>query len=450
MRKPLFSLFFLVAAVASRPAAERLPAFPGAEGFGAFTPGGRGGQVCVVSNLNDSGPGSLRAAVEADGPRIVVFRVAGNIGLKSPLRLRKPFLTVAGQSAPGDGVCLSNYSCVIDTHDVVLRHLRFRPGDTAGKELDALSISGGHNILVDHCSASWSIDETLSVNGDDVRDITVQWCLIAESLRQSLHHKGPHGYGSLIVGADGGVSFHHNAYVHHDSRNPRPGGRAGAPGIILDFRNNLIYNWGSRAGYTAETAVRLNYVGNYLKPGPSTRPSSRNVAFLFGAPATKMFVADNVLEGFAEGTRDNRLLLRPGKEMTTEQLAASLVTEPFPAAPVAKESAALACARILEDVGATLPRRDAADRRLIEEIKTGRGRIINSQAEVGGWPELRTAEPPADTDLDGMPDDWERQHHFDPRDAADAAQDADGDGYTNVEEFLNDTAPREEHRSLRK
>jgi pectate lyase len=413
-----------------------LPAFPGAEGAGALTPGGRGGRVLLVTNLDDSGSGSLRAAVESDGPRMVVFRVGGTIELKSDLKIRKPFLTVAGQSAPGDGICLKHYAVTVNTHDVVLRHLRFRPGDVRQKEMDALSISGGSGIIVDHCSASWSIDETLSVNGD-VREVTVQWCLIAESLRQSFHKKGRHGYGSLICASNGPVTFHHNVYAHHDSRNPRPGGKGDAPGVLLDFRNNVIYDWGFRAGYTAETGARINYVGNYLKPGPSTKSSVRREAFQVGGPRTKLYLAGNLLEGFAEGGRDNRLLVTPGGGLTAEGLAACLAKEPFATAPVTTDSAAEARPRLLADVGATRPRRDAVDERIVDAIRHEQGRIIDSQAQVGGWPVLKSAAPVNDRDLDGMDDEWETAHGLDPRDPADAAADRDGDGYTNLEEWLN-------------
>ena len=199
-----------------------LPAFPGAECCGATTPGGRGGRVLFVTNLNDSGPGSFRTACEAEGPRIVVFRVSGTIELKNPITVRTPYLTIAGQSAPGDGICLRNAAFGIATHDVVVRFLRSRLGDESRREDDCIDLlHGARNCVLDHCSATWSVDECLSLSGD-VQDCTIQWCLIGESLNQSIHAKGKHGYGSLAR-ANGPVSWHHNLWIHNDGRNPRLG-----------------------------------------------------------------------------------------------------------------------------------------------------------------------------------------------------------------------------------
>ncbi|MHC4728645.1 MAG: pectate lyase family protein, partial [Planctomycetota bacterium] len=244
-----------------------MPAFPGAEGFGAMSVGGRGGKVLFVTNLNDSGPGSLRAAVESDGPRIVIFRVSGNITLKSRLSVNKPYITIAGQTAPGDGICLKDHAFSISADHVIVRHIRCRIADNAGSESDALSISSGQNIIVDHCSASWSVDETLSASArDKLGNVTVQWCIISESLNDSSHHKGAHGYGSLIRGGHGnGYTFHHNLYAHHHARLPRPGNyndcSIDPDGFILDFRNNVIYNWGgSAAGYNADGSNKANSI----------------------------------------------------------------------------------------------------------------------------------------------------------------------------------------------
>ena len=440
------ALALALAGAAAPPAEKRLPAFPGAEGFGAYTPGGRGGRVLLVTTLNDAGPGSLRAACEAEGPRIVVFRVAGIIELKGDLKIKNPYITIAGQSAPGGGICLQRYSLGIRTHDVIVRYLRCRPGDVAKKEMDALSPSDAQDIIIDHCSASWAIDETLSVTRHS-KNVTVQWCMITESLNKSYHHKGDHGYGSLIVGYDGGYTFHHNLYAHHNSRNPRPGGEVGQPGIILDFRNNLIYDWGMTCGYTSTTRVRINYVGNYLKPGPSTWPRNRGYAFNPGGLLTTLFVAGNVLEGSPEKTRNNWLMIKTPSRYTRAVLRFLRAAQPFPAAPVRTDSAQVAYQRILRDCGATLPARDAVDARVIEEIRTGTGHLINSQSDVGGWPEYAPGEPPADSDLDGIPDEWETEHGLNPNDASDAAKDNDGDGYTNIEEFLNGTDPRSAERT---
>src|SRR5215471_5276536 len=240
MRLPLLSLAF-VACVFAQPAPLALP---GAEGFGAQTPGGRGGRVWFVRNLNDEGPGSFRAVVTAQGPRIVIFRVGGLITLKSPIKITEPFLTIAGQTAPGDGICLRGSEISILTHDVIARYLRFRPGDISGGEVDALNIMGAsRDVIVDHCSATWSIDECLSPSGA-ISNVTVQWCLIAEGLNRSIHSKGSHGYGSLAR-ASGGVTLHHNLWAHNEERNPRLGdnyGRGTPP--TFDFRNNVMYDWG--------------------------------------------------------------------------------------------------------------------------------------------------------------------------------------------------------------
>src|SRR5688572_27187118 len=249
-----------------------LPAFPGAEGFGATTPGGRGGKVIFVTNLDDAGPGSFRAACVAEGPRMVLFRVSGTIALKSPITVRNPYLTIAGQSAPGDGICLRDATFGIATHDVVVRYLRSRLGDETTREADALDVlHGSRDVIIDHCSATWSIDEALSLSGDN-QNITVQWCLIGESLRQSKHAKGPHGYGSLAR-ANGPVSFHHNLWIHNDARNPRMGDNYGrGPNFpTFDVRNNVIYNYGGTASGLTQGILKVNYVANYIRSGPSSR-----------------------------------------------------------------------------------------------------------------------------------------------------------------------------------
>jgi pectate lyase len=433
----LLSTLPLAAGLAGR---ENVPAFPGAEGFGAFTPGGRGGKVLLVTNLNDSGPGSLRAACDAKGPRIVVFRVSGTIELKSDLGIRNPYITIAGQSAPGGGICLKNGPLGIKTHDVIVRHLRCRPGDARRKEFDSISVADAQNVIIDHCSASWGIDETLSVTRDS-KNVTVQWCMITESLNHSYHKKGRHGYGSLITGYDGGYTFHHNIYAHHASRNPRPGGEEGKPGIVLDFRNNLIYDWGFRAGYSGETRVRINYVGNYLKPGPSTERGARGFAFKAGGTQTEMFVSGNFLEGSPAKNRDNWLMIQLPEELKGDVTRLPRMARPFDFAPVHTDPAQLAYWKTLKYAGATLPARDAVDARIVREIKTGTGRIIDSQTDVGGWPQCASGPAPPDSDSDGMPDAWETRYGLNPADPSDNSKDNDSDGYTNIEEFLNSSNP---------
>jgi len=426
--------------------AVSIPAFPGAEGFGAESIGGRGGKVFFVTNLNDSGPGSLRAAVEADGPRTVIFRISGTIALKSTLAVTKPYITIAGQTAPGDGICLKDRSFAISADHVIVRYVRCRPGDNARSESDALSISSGKNIMVDHCSTSWSVDETLSAStGGQMGNVTVQWCIISESLHDSIHHKGPHGYGSLIRGGWGnGYSFGHNLYAHHYARLPRPGNyndRSKDPnGFTLDFRNNVIYNWAGRAaGYNADgsnntnSITKMNFVGNYYKEGINSKGS---LAFSESTKSAKAYFSDNCMNG---SYPDDPWSLAAFSNFSREDLESYKQSNPIPVPPVQTDDAITAYEWVLAEAGATLPNRDAVDIRIVNDVKNRTGRIINDEEEVGGWPELKSAEPPQDSDRDGMPDDWEKRYGFDPDEPADRNGDADGDGYTNLEEYLNDT-----------
>jgi hypothetical protein len=414
-----------------------LPAFPGAEGFGANTPGGRGGKVLFVTNLNDSGPGSLRAACEAEGPRTVLFRVSGTIQLKSPLIVRNPWLTLAGQTAPGDGICLRDYTFGVATHDVIVRYLRFRLGDETAQQTDSADLfPGATNCIFDHCSATWSIDECLSLSGN-IYNVTVQWCLIGEPLHHSKHAKGAHGLGSLSR-ATGPVTWHHNLWLHTHSRNPRLGDNYGRPPYpLFDVRNNVVYNYISSALGLTQGRFPVNYVGNYLRPGLDTKTKK---PVHIGFPSDlRFFIDGNVLEGDAEATTDNRKLFSPIEDKGTVQV--HFQDTPFAVAPVRTETAGKALERVLEDAGATLPRRDSVDTRLVAAVRTHTGHVIDSQTQVGGWPELRSEPAAADADDDGMPDAWEQQYGLNAHDAADGAKDEDGDGYTNLEEFLNGTDP---------
>lgn len=408
--------------LAAAPALAQLPAFPGAEGYGAATPGGRGGKVLIVANLNDAGPGSLRAALAAEGPRIVVFRVAGMLDLKSPVRITQPFVTVAGQSAPGDGITLRHYGILIDTHDVVIRHLRVRPGDLSGAEVDGIAIGGNSaNVVIDHCSVSWAVDENLSPSGA-ISDVTVQWSIISEALNRSVHGKGAHGYGSLVR-ASGGLTMHHNLWAHNSSRNPRLGCNYGRPPFPqFDIRNNVIYNAGG--ANVAGDIFSANYIANYHKQGPDSSPEHPIFSPTEKA-VLRFYIADNY----------------PAKLRWFARSGIMEASAPFAAPPVRTTSAAIAYEEVLARAGASLPRRDAVDQRVIREVREGAGAHIDSQWEVGGWPEMRTGRPPRDTDRDGIPDEWEVPRGLNPHDAADAVRAAPS-GYTWIEEYLNELAAR--------
>lgn len=420
-----------------------LPAFPGAEGFGAFARGGRGGKAFCVTSLADKGPGTLREAVDAKGPRMVVFRVSGIIDLKSSIRVSNPFITIAGQTAPGDGICLRGGSFLIDTDEVVVRFLRVRLGHS-GRGGDAISIGRGRNVIVDHCSASWSLDEVLSCStgAPEIDNVTVQWCFITEALNPKNH-----GFGSLIRGCRGArYTFHHNLYAHNRGRNPRPGNydrqnphTEDPEGLLLDFRNNAIYNWAGRAaGYNADknSVTRLNYVGNYLVPGPNS--SRRGMAYSVGSTYNRGYFAGNWFDGILP--QDPWSLVDFG-EWSAEQVAAYRRAAPFETGPIETQEAPDAYRDILRHGGASLPKRDAVDERIVRDVEKRTGRIINSESEIGGWPTYQSASPPIDSDSDGMPDEWETKFGLDANDASDGAGDKDRDGYTNVEEWLNGTDP---------
>ena len=421
----------------------RAPAFPGAEGFGKFAIGGRGGRVIEVTNLNDHGPGSLREACAATGPRTIVFRVSGTIALESELKIKEPFLTIAGQTAPGDGICIKNYQVYFDTHDFICRYMRFRPGDETKKEQDAFGGAGDH-IIIDHCSASWAVDETLSIN--KASNLTVQWCMVTESLTRSVHKKGAHGYGGLWGGPGG--SWHHNTLAHHSSRNPRASGNEDSG--LMDYRNNVVYNWGFNSAYGGELWPR-NWINNYYKYGPATGEKVRDRIFLQKDPRGKMYADGNFVWGYPNITADNwagGIDFAPDGEATEQTLR---VREPYVVAPVTTEPAEQAFDLVLAGAGCSRSR-DAVDKRIIEEIRTGTAHfgetyggggkgIIDSQAAVGGWPVLASTNPRDDADHDGMPDAWERAASLNPADPADGAQDKDGNGYTNLEDYLNSLTP---------
>jgi len=450
MRRSQYCVFACVAvlsiaAIQQAPAVDKqakLPAFPGAEGAGRYSLGGRGGRVIKVTNLDDAGPGSLRAAIEATGPRTVIFEVSGTIALATPLTIREPRITIAGQTAPGDGITIRNQPLVVEAGDVVIRYLRSRLGDEGHAESDAIWVHSGRGIILDHVSASWSVDETLSVNNafrapeEGFYDVTVQWSFITESLNQSLHVKGPHGYGSLIAGGFGTrISFHHNLWAHHSGRNPRPGNPAqperDSVGAFHDYRSNVFYDWGGEpAGYNADTGerkrslVRYNFVDNTYLPGPA---STGRIAFNESNEMAQAFFAGNTMNGELPA---DPWSLTNGKNGASWRLA-----KPVDVAPVNPEAAPSAYERVLASAGASLAR-DAVDQRVVASVRDRSGGLINSQKDVGGWPVLKTLPPFYDSDNDGMPDHWERARTLDLA-ADDSAGDTDKDGYTNLEEYLN-------------
>lgn len=430
----------LCVSLGAHPAAAREPtlAFPGAEGAGRHALGGRGGAVLRVTSLDDSGPGTLRAAVETAGARTIVFDIGGTIRLASPLTIRNGRVTVAGQTAPGGGITLRDQPLIVAADDVVVRHIRSRLGDESGVEADAISIERGRRIILDHVSASWSVDETLSVGsrydppGRGVYDVTVQWSVISESLNASGHAKGDHGYGSLVRGGHGAqMTFHHNLWASHRARMPRPGNYnppAKDPlGPRFEFRSNVFYNWGgSHAGYNADTESLSVYafVGNAYVPGPD---SEGRLAFEESNPLARAWFEANAMDGAVPA--DPWSLVRGG-----ETEGYRLGERPTWAAP-ASASAGETLDAVLEGAGAG-PVRDATDSRVVAGVRDRSGRIIDSQRQVGGWPELDPGTPWRDDDGDGLPDDWEAARGLDPGDPADGGLDPDGDGFTNLEDWL--------------
>jgi hypothetical protein len=452
-----------------------IPAFPGAEGAGRFSFGGRGGRVYVVTSLADGGPGTLREACEATGPRMVVFNVAGVIRLKEPLHIRAPYITLAGQTAPGDGVCIAGFTTHIDTHDVVIRYLRFRRGATDKRDRDdALGGNPVGNVIVDHCSASWGLDENLSIyrhmfqprEGGPPRklptvNVTIQWCISSEALNTYNH-----AFGGTWGGRN--TSFHHNLFACNTGRNPSIG-----MGYDFNFTNNVLFNWRHRTCDGGDETSRGNVINNYYKPGPATQDGPVRYRVVLpngkrpprGAPNTepdygRWYVTGNRVVGNAKVTADNwagGVQFRVGGSVeeaevkTAEQLLGPLYAQtradrPLPMAPVTLQPATEAYQAVLAGAGATLPRRDAVDERIIEAVRTGRvsheeGKgIITDIQQVGGYPEYKGV-PAQDSDGDGMPDWWEIKYGLNPRDPADATKDASGDGYSNIDKYLNGIDP---------
>ena len=454
----LFGVLILFLTGSACHAQSLLPAFPGAEGFGRFTVGGRGGRVIYVTNLNDdSNPGSLRHAVDQAGPRIILFKVSGTIRLKSELRISRDSVTIAGQTAPGDGITLRDYTVRIDANQVIIRYIRFRMGDVTDQENDAIWGRQRKNIMIDHCTMSWSTDECASFY--DNENFTMQWCLLSESLRNSVHDKGTHGYGGIWGGQN--ASFHHNLLAHHDSRNPRFCGSrysGKADRELVDFRNNVIYNWGSNSVYGGEGG-RYNLVNNYYKAGAASSNRTRILqpmaddgknsqpSGIYGT----FFITGNYVTESSAHTLDNWLGV--SLHSTFAAYAPSITLNHLKlnnesGNPEGTTHSALAAfEKVVEFAGASLAR-DTLDRRIAREVKTGtltfpdggngsKNGLIDTQSAVEGWPLLTSLPAPVDSDNDGMPDHWEVSNSLDPYSPVDAQLTTVDGRYPNIEVYIN-------------
>ena len=433
-----------------------------AQGGGAAATGGKGGLVYIVNTLADtidaaSGKplsGTLRYAVEQAGTRMVLFQVAGTIHLQKELDIRHGDLTIAGQSAPGDGICIAGYPvCVKGASNVIIRFLRFRMGDEAQVEGDALSVYDAQKVVIDHCSFSWSTDECVSCYGNT--DFTLQYCFITESLRNSVHGKGRHGYGGIWGGTN--ATFHHNLLAHHDSRNPRfdhyyVNQTCFGP---IDYVNNVVYNWGGNSTYGGEgvkQARQINMVNNYYKPGPATSKKERlldptvscsNCSPYGAVVPAKFDLQGNYMYGSQQVTADNW----QGSTVKTEAVKAAARWTEGLTMLTAEESAEQALETVLAKAGCSL-HRDAIDVRIAEEVRNGSatckgsngstGGLIDTQADAGGWPDLQAGEAQKDTDRDGIPDAWEEAHGLNPLSNADGKIETLVSGYSNLEVYLND------------
>jgi hypothetical protein len=462
-----------------------IPAFPGAEGGGMYSFGGRGGKVYVVKSLDDSGPGTLREALEAGGPRIVVFNVAGIIHLKDRIRIRAPYITIDGSSAPGDGVCVAGDTVELETHDVVIRNMRFRRGNTwVGDRNDSLGGNPIGNIMIDHVSASWGLDENMSMyrhmyqppdGGKELKlptvNITIQNSIFSEGLNTYNH-----AFGSTIGGYNS--TFHHNLWACNTGRNP-------SVGMIYDFTfaNNVVFNWRHRTVDGGDQRSFYNIINNYFKPGPAT-PHDDSVGHRILKPEArrakppvddygKAYVAGNVMEGNDQITADNWAggvqveSIADPKTILPKVRAES----PYPTAYLKLDSAKDAYEAVLNHAGAVRPKRDAVDTRVVRMVSTGQVTakpnghaaeqlrkvgyaenviegienavekgIITDPSQVGGYPDYQGV-PYADADNDGMPDSWEKQYGLNANNPDDASQDLNRDGYTNIEDFLNGLDP---------
>lgn len=471
-----------------------IPAFPGAEGGGMYTPGGRGGKVLTVTNLNDSGEGSFRWACEQGGARIVVFNVSGIIRLETPIVVRAPYITIAGQTAPGDGVCIAGQTFQIDTHDVIIRHMRFRRGETMSwHREDAFGGNPVGNIMIDHCSCTWGLDENISFYRHmydpsegfyqarseklPTVNVTIQNTISAKALDTYNH-----SFGSTLGGEN--ASFMRNLWASNVGRNPSVGWNG-----VFNFVNNVLFNWHMRTVDGGDYTAMFNMINNFYKPGPAT-PKGTPVSHRILKPEAgrskhpykqygRVYAEGNIVEGSPKVTADNwnggiQIEDRHNTGEYTDQIRSM---KPFPMPYIKIMSANEAYDYVLNNVGATIPCRDRVDKIIINEVRTGeiyyekklpkknpygdtwglaeksqkedgtfRYRrmgndsyklgIITDPSQMGGYPEYK-GEPYVDTDMDGMPDDWENKNGLNPKDPSDANGDLTGDGYTNIEKYIN-------------
>ncbi|MDR2146334.1 MAG: polysaccharide lyase [Tannerella sp.] len=459
---------------------SNIPAFPGAEGGGMYTPGGRGGKVIVVTSLADEGPGTLREACETGGARIVVFNVSGVIRLQNPINVRAPYITIAGQTAPGDGICVTGESFLIDTHDVIIRHMRFRRGTTdVNRRDDAMGGNAVGNIMIDHCSASWGLDENMSIyrhvydrkeNGYGQKLPTVNVTIQNSAFTEGMDCYN-HAFGATIGGHNS--MFARNLFASNISRNAS----VGMDGDF-NFVNNVIFNWWNRSVDGGDDKSLYNIINNYYKPGPIT-PPDKPISYRILKPESsrdknkpetygKAYVNGNITIGNDKVTEKN---WAGGVQIEDEPDAGKFeaqirVDEPFSMPPVTMMTANEAYTFVLNNVGATFPKRDAVDERIVNTVKTGKPfyvenapefttpyvkrrlpvdsykqGIITDIRQVGGLPEYKGT-PVADKDNDGMPDEWEKKYGLNPNDASDAVKDMNGDGYTNIEKYINGIDPK--------
>lgn len=454
-----------------------IPAFPGAEGGGKYSFGGRGGKVIVVTNLNDHGFGSLRWACEIGGARTIVFNVSGIIRLSTPIIVRAPYVTIEGQTAPGDGVCIAGESFWINTHDVIIRYMRFRRGETwVGRRDDAIGGNPVGNIMIDHVSASWGLDENMSMyrhmyndstpmkNGElklGTVNITIQNSIFSESL-----DTWNHAFGSTLGGEN--CAFIRNLWADNAGRNPSIGWNG-----IFNFANNVVFNWVHRSTDGGDYTAMYNIINNYYKPGPATPDQSHPISHRILKPESgrsklghlvfgRAYVSGNIVEGNDVVTKDN---WNGGVQVEEQQDAGKYKTKmkwnsPLPMPEMTIISTLQAKDFVLANAGATLPVRDAVDKRIVEQVKTGKivvpGNvvppttqfkhrrlpldsykigIITDISQVGGYPNYQ-GKPYKDSDNDGLPDSYELKNKLDPNNQLDAAK-ITKNGYSNIEIYLN-------------